>query len=206
MIDADRWNRVKELFHAALGREPRDRPAFLRNACGDDRALQTEVESLLDAHQRAASFGERPPVDGIGTSAAFTPAVNRGARFGTYEIAECLGVGGMGEVYRARDTELGRDVAIKLLPAAFVIDQERLSRFEREARLLAALNHPHVGAIYGIENVNGVRALVLELVDARRSPIALPGARCHPPTRCRSRGRSPRHWKRRTRKGSSTAI
>jgi serine/threonine protein kinase len=165
VTDADRWDRVKELFHAALGREPHDRPAFLSDACGDDRILQTEVESLLDAHQRAGSFGERPPVERSGAAAAFTPAVNRGARFGTYEIAECLGAGGMGEVYRARDAQLGRDVAIKVLPAAFVTDRERLARFEREARVLAALNHPHIGAIYGLENVNDVRALVLELVE-----------------------------------------
>jgi eukaryotic-like serine/threonine-protein kinase len=165
VTDADRWDRIKELFHAALGQEPHDRPTFLRDACGDDRALQTEVESLLDAHQQATSFGERPAVDGIGTSAAFTPAVNRGARFGTYEIAECLGVGGMGEVYRARDTQLGRDVAIKVLSAAFVTDRERLARFEREARVLAALNHPHIATIYGVERVDGARALVLELVD-----------------------------------------
>jgi serine/threonine protein kinase len=180
VTDADRWDRVKELFHAALGREPRDRPAFLRNACRDDRALQTEVESLLDAHQRAGSFGERPPVERSGAAAAFTPAVNRGARFGTYEIAECLGAGGMGEVYRARDAQLGRDVAIKVLPAAFVTDRERLARFEREARVLAALNHPHIGAIYGLENVNDVRALVLELVEGdtladriARGPLSL---------------------------------
>jgi serine/threonine protein kinase/WD40 repeat protein len=163
--DADRWDRVKELFQAALGREPHHRPAFLRDACGDDHALRTEVESLLDAHQRAGSFAERSPVERIGASAAYMQALNPGARFGIYEIAESLGTGGMGEVYRARDTQLGRDVAIKVLPAAFLPDRERLARLEREARLLAALNHPHIGAIYGIENVDGVRALVLELIE-----------------------------------------
>jgi len=101
------WDRVKELFHAALGSELHDRPAFLRAECGDDRALQTEVESLLDAHQRAGSFAERAPVGQIGASAALTPAVTRGARFGSYEIAERLGADGIGEVYRARDTLLG---------------------------------------------------------------------------------------------------
>lgn len=76
-----------------------------------------------------------------------------------------IGIGGMGEVYRARDQRLGRDVAIKILPPAFIDDSQRLTRFEREARVLAALNHPHIGAIYGIEEVNGIRGLVLELVD-----------------------------------------
>ena len=88
-----------------------------------------------------------------------------GARLGPYEIQAALGAGGMGEVYRARDTKLGRDVAIKVLPHSFRADAERLARFEREARLLASLNHPHIGAIYGLEDSDGVRGLILELVE-----------------------------------------
>jgi len=84
-----------------------------------------------------------------------------GARLGTYEIVSAIGAGGMGEVYRARDTRLQRDVAIKVLPDTFAADPDRLARFEREAQLLASLNHPHIGAIYGLEE----RALVLELVE-----------------------------------------
>lgn len=81
-----------------------------------------------------------------------------------YHIVEKLGAGGMGEVYRATDTKLGRDVAIKVLPEEFARDPERLARFEREAHLLASLNHPNIGAIYGLEECEGVRFLVLELV------------------------------------------
>jgi serine/threonine protein kinase/tetratricopeptide (TPR) repeat protein len=88
-----------------------------------------------------------------------------GRRIGSYEILSKLGAGGMGEVYRARDQKLCRDVAIKLLPETFTPDGERLARFEREARLLASLNHPHIGAIYGLEEEDGIRALVLELVE-----------------------------------------
>ena len=88
-----------------------------------------------------------------------------GDRLGAYEIVAPLGAGGMGEVYRARDTRLGRDVAIKTLPAAFVDDPQRAARFEREAQLLAALNHPHIAGIYGLEDVEGRRVLVLEFVD-----------------------------------------
>ena len=88
-----------------------------------------------------------------------------GTRVGPYDIQSALGAGGMGEVYRARDHRLGRDVAIKILPALFTSDPDRLARFEREARVLASLNHPNVAAIYGIEEAGGVRALVLELVD-----------------------------------------
>src|SRR6202165_4356915 len=106
-----------------------------------------------------------------------------GTRFGLYEILSRLGAGGMGEVYRARDTKLGRDVAIKILPEVFTSDPERLARFEREARMLAALNHPHIGAIYGVEDAKSVHALVLELVEGdtleerlRRGPLPLTDA------------------------------
>jgi serine/threonine-protein kinase len=88
-----------------------------------------------------------------------------GTRIGAYEIREAIGAGGMGEVYRARDTRLQRDVALKILPEAFASDPERLARFEREAQMLAALNHPHIAAIHGVEESSGMRALILELVD-----------------------------------------
>ncbi|HEV8132810.1 MAG TPA: protein kinase, partial [Acidobacteriota bacterium] len=90
--------------------------------------------------------------------------LNLGTRLGAYEILSLLGAGGMGEVYRARDSKLGREIAIKVLPEAFTRDPERLARFEREARLLASLNHPNIGSIYGLEESNGTRFLVLELV------------------------------------------
>src|SRR5688572_27806432 len=92
-------------------------------------------------------------------------SLQRATRVGHYEITAKLGEGGMGEVYRAHDSKLGRDVAIKVLPATFAADAERLARFEREAKLLASLNHPHIAAIYGVEESNGVRALVMELVE-----------------------------------------
>ena len=88
-----------------------------------------------------------------------------GTRLGPYEIASPLGAGGMGEVFRARDTKLNRDVAIKVLPAAFAQDGERVARFRREAQVLASLNHPNVAAIYGLEESDGVLALALELVE-----------------------------------------
>src|SRR5438034_67811 len=88
-----------------------------------------------------------------------------GNRVGPYEIVAPIGSGGMGEVYRARDTKLNRDVALKVLPEAFALDADRLARFKREALLLAALNHPHIAAIYGFEDSGAVLALVLELVD-----------------------------------------
>ncbi len=104
-----------------------------------------------------------------------------GQKLGNYEIIESLGVGGMGEVYRARDSELEREVAIKVLPAAFADDEERVARLEREARLLASLNHPHIAAIYSLEAVEGNRFLVLEVVEGEtlqeriaRGPLPAP--------------------------------
>src|SRR6516164_3074499 len=88
-----------------------------------------------------------------------------GTRVGAYEIVALIGSGGMGEVYLAKDTKLGRDIALKILPASFTNDPERVARFRREAQVLASLNHPHIGAIYGLEEVNGTQFLVLELVD-----------------------------------------
>jgi eukaryotic-like serine/threonine-protein kinase len=88
-----------------------------------------------------------------------------GTRVGVYEIVSKLGAGGMGEVYRARDTRLGRDVAIEILPSTFAAERDRLARFEREARTLAAVNHPNIATIYGVEDSGGAPALVMELVE-----------------------------------------
>ena len=91
--------------------------------------------------------------------------ISAGTRLGPYEVLSALGAGGMGEVYRARDIKLRRDVAIKILPELVAADPDRLARFEREAQVLASLNHPNIAAIYGLEEADGVRALVLELVE-----------------------------------------
>jgi len=162
-----RWEHVKQVFQAALDREPQQQAAFVRDACGGDAVLQAEVESLLAAHERAGSFAERPP---IGTVAAVIDSgssrvLRRDYAFGPYQIVEWLGAGGMGEVYRARDTKLHREIALKVLPELLASDPDRLSRFTREAQVLASLNHPNIAAIYGLEESNGVQALVLELVD-----------------------------------------
>src|SRR6266852_3590270 len=97
-----------------------------------------------------------------------------GTTLGPYEILAPLGAGGMGEVYRARDTKLKRDVALKVLPEAFARDPERMARFQREAVVLASLNHPNIAAIYGVEESNGFRALVMELVEGESPKGPLP--------------------------------
>jgi len=156
MTHAAGWDRVKQIFQDALERPPAERAQYVREQCGADRELQAEVESLLASDQNAGSFAARPVLELLGRT---------GDRLGVYEIQSLLGAGGMGEVYKARDTALGRTVAIKLLPPLFTSDRERLARFEREARILAALNHANIAAIYGIERAAGVPALILELVD-----------------------------------------
>ena len=92
-------------------------------------------------------------------------SLSQGTKIGPYTVGGLIGQGGMGEVYRARDTKLDRDVALKVLPEAFTSDPDRLARFEREAKVLASLNHPNIGSIYGLEEAEGVKALVLELVE-----------------------------------------
>ena len=130
-----------------------------------------------------------------------------GSRIGQYEIRSLIGAGGMGEVYRARDTKLNRDVALKVLPDSFANDPDRLARFQREAQVLASLNHPNIAHIHGLEDSGGVRALVMELVEgedlAQRLMRAAPSRSTK---RCRSRSRSPKPSKPRTSRGSSIAI
>ena len=124
-----------------------------------------------------------------------------------YKVTAAIGAGGMGEVYRATDTNLGRDVAIKVLPAEVVRDAERLSRFKREAHLLAALNHPNIAAIYGLEESDGQPFLALELVEGQDLEAAARRKGQSPSTRrSRSRGRSRRRSRRPTPRASSTAT
>ncbi|HKH74027.1 MAG TPA: protein kinase [Vicinamibacterales bacterium] len=156
----DHWDRVKQVFQAALERSPASRPAFVAHACGDVRSLRAEVESLLRAHEQAGSFAEESAIDGVRGR-----LMNRGDRLGPYDIVELAGAGGMGEVYRARDPKLGRDVAIKVLPPVFTSDARRLARFGREARLLASLNHPHLLTVHDIGEIDGRPYLVTEFVD-----------------------------------------
>ena len=198
MTKSERWARTERLYHEALACGANERGSFLADACAGDDALRREVESLL-AHDGRAAFLSTPAVP-IGIDGG----MRIGQALGPYVIAVQIGEGGMGEVYRARDTKLGRDVAIKVLPRAFTADPDRLARFEREARLLASLNHPHIGAIYGVEELNGVPALVLELVEgetladkldgeeARGRGLPIPGALAIAPNPITGRSPAPR--------------
>ena len=156
----NRFERVRQIFDEALTRAPEARAAYLAEACAGDPGLAREVAALLAARAVAGSFLSMPA--GVGASeASLTP----GARLGSYEVLSVIGVGGMGEVYKAHDTKLGRVVAIKILPDALAHDADRVARFEREARALAALNHPNIAALYGLEHADDQQFLVMELVD-----------------------------------------
>src|ERR1700680_893621 len=173
-MDQERWRRVEELFHAALEREPEARRAFLDVACGGDTDLRRQVELLLANKEEAGSFLETPAMRDMTVTQTVTGAI-LGRQFGPYRIVSLLGAGGMGEVYRAHDSKLGRDVALKTLPAEFARDPQRLARLRREARTLASLNHPNIAAIYGLEESGEVDCLVLELVEGEtlRGPLSV---------------------------------
>ena len=162
----ERWKRTEELYHAARARPPGERAAFLAEACLHDEAMQRDVESLLNEPASDDGFLAAPPLSlPAHMVSEFVPAAMTGRTLGGYHLQRLLGAGGMGEVYLAHDPTLGRDVAIKILPRAFTSDPDRLARFEREARMLAALNHPNICAIYGLAEADGMRFLVLELVE-----------------------------------------
>ena len=160
--------RVTAVFEAAVLLEPAERLSFVREACADDSDLRRQVESML-ADVDQPMVVDRPVDEAIADLMDDDRPVVIGRQFGPYRVESLLGVGGMGEVYRATDTVLGRQVAIKILPADVAADPAWVARFRREAQALAALNHPNVGAIYGFETLDGrtgsAFGLVLELVE-----------------------------------------
>jgi serine/threonine-protein kinase len=161
MKTVDDWPRVKRVLEGALACTG-DRQAYLAEACGTDAALRARIDILLAAGDHLGTFLETP------AAVLLEPAVHEdlsGRVLGPYQLVSRLGSGGMGAVYRARDTRLNRDVALKILPEAFATDGDRLARFRREAQVLASLNHPHIGSIYGFEESGNTHALVLELVE-----------------------------------------
>jgi eukaryotic-like serine/threonine-protein kinase len=166
----ERWKQLDDLFHSALQLEPDERAAFLDEACAGDESLRKQVEALLAANGEAGSFIENPAFVFAAQALAnkqHRPEANSivGQSIGHYRILDALGAGGMGEVYLAQDLTLGRQVALKVLPAQLTEDDERLRRFEQEARAASALNHPNILTIYEIGHSESVHYIATEFID-----------------------------------------
>src|SRR5215469_7736056 len=161
----ERWKLVEKLFNAALEREKGQRGAFLLQACQGDEDVRREVESLLAQEKPADGFLESSDAEAAVKDAA--KGLGDGAekligkQLGSYQVLALIGAGGMGEVYRARDTRLNRTVAIKVLPERLAERTEVRERFEREARTIASLNHPHICTLYDVGHQDGTDFLVM---------------------------------------------
>ncbi len=159
-MNAERWRRISEVYHAVRNLESRERADAIADRCAGDDVLQREVESLM--HHGLPST---PAFDAVAHDVATRPDELLGAVVGTCVVESLVGEGGMGRVYRARDVQLGRLVAVKVLPPELAGDSGRRARLDREAQFLATLNHPNIAAIYGVVDGAGVRGLVLEFVE-----------------------------------------
>src|SRR5262252_7154578 len=170
-LDKQRWEQVETLYHAALERPPDERAAFLAGACADDSGLLREVEALLRHDGAAGSFMQDNALAVAAQAlepnelSQTAPQLFPGQSVGAYKILALLGRGGMGVVYRARDERLRREVAIKVLPASFAHDSDRLRRFEQEAHATSALNHQNILTIYDIGAHEGAPFIVAELLE-----------------------------------------
>src|SRR5215217_877275 len=164
--DPQRWQRVKEIFDGALERRGAERDAFLDRACDGDTDVREEVDSLLHSYEVAGSFMEAPAVAHAADDLASEQKLTPGQRIKHYQIVNLIGEGGMGEVYLATDTVLGRRIALKVLPAFVSKDPERLRRFTQEARAASRLSHPNVCVVHEIgETDDGRPFIAMEYVE-----------------------------------------
>lgn len=160
----DRWQQIKEIFNSALQYEPGERAAFLSTACAEDEPLRQEVESLITSHEKEGRFIDAPAYEAAAAILSHETLLT-GQMIGRHQILGLLGKGGVGEVYLAEDTSLGRKVALKFLTTDFTKDTDRLRRFEQEARAASALNHPNILTIHEIGDAEGRRFIATEFID-----------------------------------------
>ncbi|HVN77684.1 MAG TPA: protein kinase, partial [Terriglobia bacterium] len=161
----DRWEQINRLYYAALEVETKERARFLEESCPGDSGVRAEVETLLAMHEKAGEFLGSPAIKEVAQQITVEPPSLVGRQLGPYQILGLLGRGGMGEVYRARDTRLDRIGALKILPVDVASDPERLRRFVREAKAASALNHPNIATIYEIGESDGIHWISMELVE-----------------------------------------
>lgn len=164
-MEQTRWNRIEELLQAALDLTPGERATFLEQACAGDEAMRREVEGMLGEMAEAEKVLEKPAIAHVAAQmVGRTSLLEAGQAIGRYRVETRLGAGGMGEVWKAWDETLERAVALKLLPAEFTADAERVRRFAQEARTLSALNHPNILTIYEVSQNEGLHFIVTEFV------------------------------------------
>src|SRR2546423_8242404 len=166
LMNAERWQQINDLFQSATELPPKERAAFLNEACHGDKSLRREVESLLASYDRAENFIESPAFE-VAPELLTNDRAGAlvGELIGHYRIEALLGVGGMGEVYLARDERLGRKVALKLLPERLMVDETQLSRFKTEARSASALNHPNILTVYEIGAEGNRQFIATEFIE-----------------------------------------
>ena len=176
-MDGERWQRVDRLYHAALEQPDGERRAFLGAACGEDAELRREVESLLAFDSQPDTLLETPAWNHLGADAAAAfkaPAFGRGDQLGAYRIVERLGVGGMGEVYRATDSRLTREVALKVMAPEMDSNADFRQRFAREAQAASRLNHPNIVTIYDVGQEHGVNFIAMEYIPGKTLAQSIP--------------------------------
>src|SRR5688572_4304161 len=157
------WSRISKIFNSAVNKAGTGRRDYLDQV--EDAALRQQVESLLKQAGKSDSLFNKPAQGGAARVVGEVESSDLTGDFPPYQLIERIGSGGMGDVYRAHDADLNRDVAIKLLPLAFQEDRNRLARFDREAHVLAALKHPNIAPIHALAEIAGRKAIVLELMD-----------------------------------------
>jgi eukaryotic-like serine/threonine-protein kinase len=167
MIPLERWRQIEEIYHAARAAAPDHRAAVLREACGADDEMREEVESLLAEDVESAAFFDSPALDPAPFAPTTAPGEMCGRALGAYRLISHIGSGGMGDVYLAEDSRLGRKVAVKVLPAEFACSAARRQRFTDEARAASALNHPEIVTVHDVGECDGVHYIVMEHVGGR---------------------------------------
>src|SRR5436309_15306464 len=166
LMEPGRWGRITDIYHATIARPPEERASFLGEECHGDESLRKQVEAMVKSHERSGDFIESPAFADAPELLIDEPTGDLiGQSIGQYRTESLLGVGGLGEVYLARDEQLGRKVALKLLPEHMTANETQLSRFKTEARAASALNHPNILTVYEIGTEGNRQFIATEFIE-----------------------------------------